>query len=139
MAIPGLFKPATWRDLKLVDGGMMNNLPVDVVRRMGADIVIAVDLQQRQQVVRQEKQNPLSGLTDLLGVGGMVDWVLNRPDIKKYNENKASADIYIQPPLPDYEASSFSRAAVERMIAIGENAAKGKWEELKKVAAQGQP
>ena len=139
MAIPGLFKPATWRDLKLVDGGMMNNLPVDVVRRMGAEIVIAVDLQQRQQVVRKEKQNPLSGLTDLLGVGGMVDWVLNRPDIKKYNENKASADIYIQPPLPDYEASSFSRAAVERMIAIGENAAKGKWEELKKVAAPGQP
>lgn len=139
MAIPGLFKPASWRDMKLVDGGMMNNLPVDVVRQMGADIVIAVDLQQRQQEVRQEKQNPLSGLTDLLGVGGMVDWVLNRPDIKKYNDNKASADICIQPPLPDYEASSFSRAAVQRMIAIGEKAAKDKWAELRKVAVQLQP
>ena len=46
MAIPGAFKPVQIDTLMLVDGGMGNNLPVDVVRKMGADIVIAVDLQQ---------------------------------------------------------------------------------------------
>ena len=44
MAIPGAFKPVQIDTLMLVDGGMGNNLPVDVVRKMGADIVIAVDL-----------------------------------------------------------------------------------------------
>ena len=49
MAIPGAFKPVQIDTLMLVDGGMGNNLPVDVVRKMGADIVIAVDLQQRKR------------------------------------------------------------------------------------------
>ncbi|MBR2803545.1 MAG: dephospho-CoA kinase, partial [Eggerthellaceae bacterium] len=42
MAIPGVFKPVDRGGCKLVDGGMLNNLPVDVCREMGADIVIAV-------------------------------------------------------------------------------------------------
>ena len=44
MAIPGAFKAIRMDTLMLVDGGMSNNLPVDVVRKMGADVVIAVDL-----------------------------------------------------------------------------------------------
>ena len=48
MAIPGAFKAIRMDTLMLVDGGMSNNLPVDVVRKMGADVVIAVDLQQRK-------------------------------------------------------------------------------------------
>ena len=35
MAIPGMFKPVAMDTLMLVDGGMINNLPVDVMRRMG--------------------------------------------------------------------------------------------------------
>ena len=44
MAIPTVFTPVVIDDRLLVDGGLSNNLPVDVVRAMGADIVIAVDL-----------------------------------------------------------------------------------------------
>ena len=44
MAVPGAFKPVQIDTLMLVDGGMSNNLPVDVVRNMGADLVIAIDL-----------------------------------------------------------------------------------------------
>lgn len=139
MAIPGLFKPADWQGMSLIDGGMMNNLPVDVVKDMGADIVIAVDLQQNEMRPRKERQNPLSGLTDLLGVGDMVDWVMNRPDIKKYLENKASADVYICPSLDGFEVSSFSHAAVEQMIAIGEGAARKQLPRLRTIAGQGQP
>ena len=44
MSIPGLFDPVIDGTHEFVDGGLLNNLPVDVVKRMGADIVIAVYL-----------------------------------------------------------------------------------------------
>jgi NTE family protein len=45
IAIPGLFAPNTYGPYRLVDGGVLNNLPFDHARSMGADIVIAVDVQ----------------------------------------------------------------------------------------------
>jgi NTE family protein len=45
MSIPGAFKPVFEKDRVLVDGGLVNNLPTDVVKQMGADIVIAVHLE----------------------------------------------------------------------------------------------
>ncbi len=44
ISVPGVFLPVELGAMRLVDGGMLNNLPVDVVRRMGADVVIAVDV-----------------------------------------------------------------------------------------------
>ncbi|MEA3374699.1 MAG: patatin-like phospholipase family protein, partial [Chloroflexota bacterium] len=44
IALPGLFTPVERGGQLLVDGGLLNNLPTDVVRRMGADVVIAVDV-----------------------------------------------------------------------------------------------
>ena len=44
MAVPGMFSPVIIDDYILVDGGLLNNIPVDVVKNMGADIVIAVDV-----------------------------------------------------------------------------------------------
>jgi NTE family protein len=45
MAVPGLFQPVEIGPYRLVDGGVLNNLPVDRVRELGADIVIAIDVQ----------------------------------------------------------------------------------------------
>ena len=134
MAIPGLFKPVVINGQSLVDGGMMNNLPVDVVRQMGADIVIAIDLQQAKHPTRQEqKDSPLVGLADLIGLVQIANWVVSRPDIRKYNENRQQADVYINPPLPDYEASSFGNEAMRRMIAVGEEAARSQWSKLEDI------
>jgi NTE family protein len=44
MSIPAVFAPVIVNDMLLVDGGMANNLPISVVREMGADVVIAVDI-----------------------------------------------------------------------------------------------
>lgn len=44
MAIPVVFKPVKMNGMRLMDGGMLNNLPVDVAKDMGADYVIAIDL-----------------------------------------------------------------------------------------------
>lgn len=45
IAVPGLFSPVAIGDWRLVDGGILNNLPVDRVRQLGADIVIGIEAQ----------------------------------------------------------------------------------------------
>ena len=110
MAIPGAFKPVRKNDRVLLDGGLINNLPVDVVRQMGADVVIAVDLTQKKRDSRDFS----------VGVGGLVEWVLTRPDLIKYNQNVDSADIYINPDLDGYGVSSFNLSSIEVMIERGE-------------------
>ena len=116
MSIPGIFKPVKLDDRLLVDGGMLNNLPVDVCRKMGADIVIAIDLQQNEQKPRKQTDlSMLSSLADLLGFGGILEWVTNRPDIEKYLENRKKADIYIHPNLPDADASAGVVAAKQQL------------------------
>ena len=134
MAIPGIFKPVPQDDYLLVDGGMLNNLPVDICRQMGADIVIAVDLNQGDpQPRKQIDVSSLSGLAGLIGLGGVIEWVTNRPDITRYKANLESADIYISPSLPDYDTTSFGNKNAARMIAAGVSAAKAHWDELLKL------
>ena len=130
IAIPGIFKPVDIDGSYLTDGGMMNNLPVDVVREMGADIVIAIDLQQEKPADKDATDWGLTGVASLFGLGNLVDWVVSRPDIRKYNANRKMADIYINPPLPDYDASSFSQSKVRQMMNIGEQSARKHWNEL---------
>ena len=115
MAIPGAFKPVQIDTLMLVDGGMGNNFPVDVVRKMGADIVIAVDLQQRK---RDDYRSPFSFLK---GLGGILDWLAERPDIKKYNVNRTKADLYINPDLGSYGVTDFNAKAIKAILKIGED------------------
>ena len=45
MSIPGVFDPVRQGNMVFVDGGLVDNLPTDVVRKMGADVVIAIHLQ----------------------------------------------------------------------------------------------
>ncbi len=138
MAIPGIFKPVRRDGNILVDGGMLNNLPVDVVKAMGADIVIAVDLQQEEKKERTSNSNLdiIGSLSDLLGIGGLVNWLTSRPDITKYINNVKQSTIYIHPPLPDMDASSFGNKNSSRMIKVGEDEAMNHWDELLKLKEQ---
>lgn len=112
MAIPGAFKPVKVGGMTLVDGGVINNLPVDVVRAMGADVVIAVDLTQNKHKPREVPQDKRTGI-------GLIDWAVMRPDWKKHYENRHDADVYINPNLKGYRATSFKKKDIERMISIG--------------------
>lgn len=115
MAIPLVFKPVKIGNMKLVDGGVLNNLPVDVARDMGADIVIAVDL-----TVNKHKDD--SSLLTLL-----------RPDLRKYQRNCKDADIYINPNLKGYGSEDFSPTKIAEMITLGEKAGKASLKDLKKL------
>ena len=69
----------------------------------------------------------------MLGFGGLLDWVANRPDIDKYAKNIKLATIYIRPDLPDMDASSFGNKNSARMIQKGEEEAMKHWDELIKL------
>lgn len=128
MAIPGVFKAVNLDTLCLLDGGMLNNLPVDVVRAMGADVVIAVDLSVNKRPPRNKEWK------DRKGVGRIIDWVVTRPDLKKYNANRAQIDLYINPPLEGYSATSFKPEKISRMIEIGREAGRAALSDLKALA-----
>lgn len=116
MAIPLVFKPVKMGSMRLVDGGVLNNLPVDVARDMGADIVIAIDL------TVNKHEDDTSSLLSLL-----------RPDLKKYQRNCLDADIYINPNLKGYGAQDFMPTKIAEMIALGEKAGKRSLKALKKL------
>ena len=113
MSIPGVFKPVIQNGRMLMDGGLLNNLPVDVVKAMGADVVIAIDLQQKQHKDRE------FSLKDLLGIDGPLNWLVERPDWKKYNANRKAVDVYIHPMLDGFGASDFNKTDIRQMIELG--------------------
>jgi len=74
MAFPVVIKHQEIDNQHLVDGGMMNNLPVDVVKRMGAEKVIVIDLQQGA-ITADDQQRRIESITELLTL--IKDWGLD--------------------------------------------------------------
>ncbi|MGL5683980.1 MAG: patatin-like phospholipase family protein [Marinifilaceae bacterium] len=113
MSIPGVFVPVELDDMILIDGGAINNLPTDVVQKMGAEIVIAIDLS-----TGETPKNELRGMM------GMVNRLVDIMGEKKYEHNKENSDLYVNPDLKGFSAASFSKEAVDTMIIRGEHAAR---------------
>lgn len=91
MSVPGVFAPVSIGDRLLVDGGMANNLPVSVVRAMGADIVIAVDI---STPLLKEDQ-----LTSVLSVTEQLTGFLTRRTTEQQIASLGPRDILIVPEL----------------------------------------
>ncbi len=120
MSIPGVFPPVHWDDLTLVDGYLARNLPVDVVRAMGADIVIAVDVGQLPETTDPEKFKTLMGITGQSGLIGARQNV---------DPQLLDADIIIHPDLTGISSREFER--VGETIEPGRKAAEAVAEQLK--------
>jgi len=129
MAIPLALSPVQIDDMILVDGGVLNNLPVDVARDMGADVVIAVDLTQN----KPDDDGEEDFLSAIAGKMNIVGWAMNRPDQKKYIRNRKDADLYINPKLEGFGVTSFSNYKLAQMIYLGEEAGKSSLKALKKL------
>ena len=97
MSIPGVFAPVNWDDWLLVDGGVLNNIPADVVRKLGADIVIAVNV---GADVGDEKQQTAS-LFALLGK--TIDTMMTTSTRRSLE----SADLIIDPDLKGLTSMSW--------------------------------
>ncbi len=110
MSCPGLFAPVRLKDRWLVDGGRVDPVPVGMARAMGANIVIAVDLNSRI-VSRSTKTSPLQVKASIPAIQPDIE-PANRSDIVKkmadYYENientlkvKTSGFLRREPPTPD--------------------------------------
>jgi NTE family protein len=88
MAVPTVFTPVDWDDSLLIDGGALNNLPVDVAKAMGAEVVIAVDL-----------SAPLRPLERLNTPDEILNQTLLAAEIGQKSGKMADVDILIQPDM----------------------------------------
>ncbi len=114
MAVPGIFAPMEWDNHIYVDGGLVRNLPVDVARSMGVDMLIVVNL--GSGFLPREK------LTNILGVTGQMIAILTEQNVaNSLKEIDHTRDILIVPDLGDIGSGDFARAA--DAIATGVTAA----------------
>ena len=133
------YKPVQYNGKNLVDGGMLNNLPVDVAKIMGAEKVIAIDLETRRRNNRKTSLN-LSQLLkmfrgkipyeSILGIHWLLDWLASHPDINKHNQNYEDADIKIHPDLLGYGILDFNERDFKEMIELGEDATRECWDDI---------
>lgn len=98
MALPSAFTAVPLDSTLLVDGGVTNNFPTDEVIRMGADIVIGVNVS-----TKLDEALPTS-MTDILMSLAMI------PSFKVLERSINDCDIYIEPFLGDYSTGSFGNA-----------------------------
>lgn len=107
MAIPGVFSPVVAGDKVLADGGLLNNVPTDVVKAMGADIVIAVDI-----------GTPLGDRETLKSLVGAVNQSISVMMLENVRDNLRLADILISPPLDGFSTFDFasSQAIADRGV-----------------------
>ncbi|MBP6897343.1 MAG: patatin-like phospholipase family protein [Pseudacidovorax sp.] len=152
MALPGLFTPTQQEDRLLVDGGLVNPIPVSLCRAMGADLVIAVDLNwdligRRNRTastdgmavaelpkagvlatvlgkLRPAPRAPAGGGTEMPSLLDVLGTSLNIMQVRITQSRMAGepADVMVRPRLSDIAAMDFHRAAAA--IAEGERAAR---------------
>jgi len=120
MAIPGVFAPVSRDGRLLVDGGFANNLPVQLARQMGAQVLIVVDLSGKLPK-RDKLTSPLSIINQNMG------FMINR-NTQQQLASLAPEDILLQPTLEGFSSTDFWR--VKEMIEQGVLAAKSKSSQL---------
>jgi len=114
-AIPVLRRPVPFEDALLVDGAVVDNVPVDAARAMGADIVIAVDVDEHLMPVDREKFRKIGS------VGHRVEQIyLSRADAQQLK----LADIVIHPKVDGIGILSLKAKDAREAIRAGEEAAR---------------
>ena len=123
MAVPGAFTPIKIEGRLLVDGGLVNNLPVDVLKAMGLDVIIAVDVGAASDGADPEE------LKGIAGILSRTYAIMQRPEqVEQFKQ----ADIGLQPELAEFSASQFYR--VSELIPKGEEVARMKLTEFSKLS-----
>ncbi len=122
MSLPGVFAPAVIDGRELLDGGLVNNVPVDVARALGCDVLIVVDI-----------GSPLAkaeDVVDLLDVTTQTVAILTQQNVDRSLASLGGEDTLIQPPLGDITSMDFLRA--QEAIDIGAAATRAVAERLRR-------
>jgi NTE family protein len=122
MSVPGAFPPIELNGRFLIDGGIVRNVPVDIVREMGADIIICVDV-----------DKPLTAGKDLGGslsiLNQMID-IMMKKNVREQVKTLGPQDVYINPELGKLGSGDFDKAA--EISLLGEKAARKNIDSLKR-------
>ena len=119
MAIPAVFSPVRIGKQVLCDGGLCNNYPVDLARKLGADIVIGVTV-----------QDSLKTADDLNSTLNILMQLVDLNTLNKYNDNIDITDVHIRVDPKGYSAASFTPSAVDTLMRWGEEEARRHWDDL---------
>jgi NTE family protein len=122
MAIPGAVDPVERDGRLLVDGGIANNLPIDVVRKLCGDVIIAVNIG-TPPLKREE-------ITSALSIVGQLVNLLGKDSVDRQLATLTPRDVLIAPDLGDISSGSFERQP--EAIQIGAAAARKASDELKR-------
>lgn len=118
MSFPSIFQPMRLEGNLYIDGGIVNNLPVQILKEMGADFIIAV---QTNSGLKSEEN-----LQDLIDV---LEQTINLGVTENVNESIRHCDLLIKPELNDISLLDFRKK--KEIIARGEEAARKKLNQLK--------
>lgn len=124
MSVPGIFAPVKLDDRLLVDGGIVGNLPIDVIRDMGVDIIIAVDV-----------EFPLYAADELdsaVTISEQMLTILIRKETLRQIETLGDQDILIRPELGTFASTSFGE--IVTAIEPGARAANAASEQLQQLS-----
>lgn len=100
-AFPSLFAPVNIDGKYLIDGGVVNNYPVEELRKMGADIIIGVDV-----------QDGLKTIDEITGASDLLLQISNYSTIHVMKEKIPETDIYIKPDIVGFSVVSFNQGKV---------------------------
>jgi len=125
-ALPSVFSPVLIDDNLIVDGGVINNYPIDEVKKMGADIVIGVDV-----------QSGLLNKDQLRDATKIFFQITNLQMIEKMKANATKTDIYIRPDVRNYGAVTFDKAV--EIVKKGEDATFAVYEKINRLVDKSKP
>jgi NTE family protein len=124
MSVPAIFSPVRVDERLLVDGGIVGNLPIDVMRRMGVDVIIAVDV-----------EFPLYSPEELdsaLKISEQMITILMRKETQRQIDTLAEDDILIRPELGTFGSSNFGE--IQETVGPGQQAARQRLDRLAALA-----
>ena len=124
MSIPFLFRPVRTKGMVLTDGGTRNNFPVDIVRAMGADYVIGVNLHVGKDY------------SEVSGMGSFVSQLIDLTGVDTYSRNVRGVDVLIEPNLAGFDMMSFDPGSIATLLENGYRSADDHGGELAEIKAR---
>lgn len=119
-SVPGVFTPVVYEGMHLVDGGLRNNVPVDVLKKMGANVVFAIDVNHLRGT-GTESLSTISVLSSTIGIMMQA----------KVDKTLEMADLIFEPSLETFSPLKFE--GVDEMIQIGYDTVMANKDKIKKM------
>lgn len=121
-AFPSLYTPVEINDQLLIDGGVVNNYPIDEIRRKGMDVIIGVDVQDGKK-----DRDKIKGALDILMQ------IANYGMYQGMDEKQKETNIYIKPDILNYSVVTFDKG--DEIIKKGMDAAMDKIADIRRIGS----